>query len=321
MQLTWIDAIFFGVLVYFFIKGWARGFLYLSTSVVSFGFSLIISLRLTRPVGVLLSDYVNIPSVWSGIVAYFMIAFVSQTVLSYVFSSLLSKTAPSVKNSHINRFVGSVFSGFSGVLLFSIFLFFVLLVPVQGSVKQAIRDSTIAPVVIAFIDEYGGPLPKVLSDSAKQLTEFLTINPNSTERLPLKIGEIRVMEIDEVGEEQMLQLVNNERERIGLPPLTISFAIREVARQHSIAMLKEKYFSHRDAFGDDVGDRLTESGVKYFFAGENLAYAPDIHTAHTGLMDSPGHKQNLLDPDFRRVGVGIVDAGIWGKMVTQVFAD
>ena len=54
-------------------------------------------------------------------------------------------------------------------------------------------------------------------------------------------------------------------------------------------------------------------------AGENLAGAPTVERAHSGLMNSPGHRANILNPNFTHVGIGIVDGGPYGKMYTQTF--
>ena len=51
------------------------------------------------------------------------------------------------------------------------------------------------------------------------------------------------------------------------------------------------------------------------------ALAPTVVIAHEGLMNSPGHRANILNPRFRRVGIGVADGGMHGKMFTQNFAD
>jgi len=53
--------------------------------------------------------------------------------------------------------------------------------------------------------------------------------------------------------------------------------------------------------------------------GENLAGAIDVKTAHNALMDSPGHKANILYSEFTEIGIGIVDGGRWGKIYVQLF--
>jgi uncharacterized protein YkwD len=56
-------------------------------------------------------------------------------------------------------------------------------------------------------------------------------------------------------------------------------------------------------------------------AGENLAYAPSVAIAHEGLMNSPGHRENILRASFNKLGVGVIDAGVNGKMFCQEFTN
>jgi uncharacterized protein YkwD len=66
---------------------------------------------------------------------------------------------------------------------------------------------------------------------------------------------------------------------------------------------------------------MREDGVRFRTAGENLALAPTLDIAHNGLMNSPGHRANILRPQFGRLGIGILDGGRAGLMVTQKFRD
>ncbi len=68
-------------------------------------------------------------------------------------------------------------------------------------------------------------------------------------------------------------------------------------------------------------DRLDKQSIPYLIMGENLAYAPTESIAHTGLMNSPGHRANILSPEFGQVGLGVIDAGIYGKMFVQEFTN
>lgn len=61
--------------------------------------------------------------------------------------------------------------------------------------------------------------------------------------------------------------------------------------------------------------------LRFAAAGENLALGRTLPMAHKGLMDSPGHRANMLRPAFGRVGIGIADRGRYGLMVTQNFRD
>ena len=117
----------------------------------------------------------------------------------------------------------------------------------------------------------------------------------------------------------MLELVNQERIANGLAPLEADPELTEVARRHSAHMLARGYFSHYTPEGKVPFERIREGGVGFRTAGENLAFAPTVKIAHTGLMNSPGHRANILRAAFGRVGIGILDGGRRGLMVTQKF--
>ena len=113
-------------------------------------------------------------------------------------------------------------------------------------------------------------------------------------------------------------LVNEERLAAGLPALTWSSALTEVAVQYATEMATEGFFSHNSPRTGDVGDRLDSAGISFRLAGENLAWGPTVDRIHIGLMNSPTHRENILNGRFRNVGVGVV-RGPLGLMVVQVF--
>ena len=113
-------------------------------------------------------------------------------------------------------------------------------------------------------------------------------------------------------------LVNEERITAGLPTLTWSSALTEVATQYATEMATEGFFSHTSPRTGDVGDRLDSAGISFRIAGENLAWGPTVDRIHVGLMNSPTHRQNILNGRFRNVGIGVV-RGPLGLMVVQVF--
>jgi len=117
----------------------------------------------------------------------------------------------------------------------------------------------------------------------------------------------------------MLELINRERAANNLEPLEADPEMTEVARLHSADMFARSYFSHNTPEGKTPFERMRDQDVRYRTAGENLALAPTLQIAHTGLMNSPGHRANILQPRFGRVGIGILDGGRRGLMVTQNF--
>jgi uncharacterized protein YkwD len=86
-------------------------------------------------------------------------------------------------------------------------------------------------------------------------------------------------------------------------------------------MFKRGYFAHNSPEGENVADRAEKVGVDYQVIGENLAYAPTLALAHNGLMNSPGHRANILSSDYQKIGIGVQDGGVYGLMITQVFSN
>ena len=147
---------------------------------------------------------------------------------------------------------------------------------------------------------------------------YLTIKPGSTERIILRT-KVEELKINTNAENEMFKMVNTARSEAGVGQLTWDTGLVDVARAYAKDMWERNYFGHISPEGLDVGDRLTKAGIDYFIAGENLALAPTVSIAETGLMNSEGHRANILEPQFNRVGIGVVDNGIYGEMFVQVF--
>ncbi len=86
-------------------------------------------------------------------------------------------------------------------------------------------------------------------------------------------------------------------------------------------MFRNGYFSHDSPTTGSPFDRINAAGISYVVAGENLALAPTLSVAHEGLMDSPGHRANILEPSFGRAGIGAIRSPGRGTMYTQLFRD
>jgi uncharacterized protein YkwD len=144
-------------------------------------------------------------------------------------------------------------------------------------------------------------------------------SPNSKESQNLSIPKNARTSADEQSEQEMFELINKEREKAGLIKVSFDNELREVGRGHCTDMFGRSYFSHYTPEGKDPFQRMDEAGIDYISAGENLAYAPSVAIAHEGLMNSQGHRENILRSHFTKVGVGVIDAGIYGKMFCQEF--
>lgn len=112
-------------------------------------------------------------------------------------------------------------------------------------------------------------------------------------------------------ESAFVAAVNRERAAIGLGGLSVAGELTSVARSHSQVMANGSNLHHNPNLGGAV------SGWKK--VGENVGRGPSIDAIHAALMASPGHKRNILDPDWTQLGIGVVVDGGGQIWVTQVF--
>ncbi len=184
--------------------------------------------------------------------------------------------------------------------------------------SEEVRASRLAdPLVDLGLDALYGAVERYDVD----LADFAVITSRPSEdsiRLPFTVAQ--GLKPDPAAEAAMLELVNAERAAAGLDPVRLDPELTAVGRAHSEEMFRLGYFAHRSPVTGEPGDRLDAAGVRYLASGENLAYAPSVEVAHRGLMNSPGHRANILNPLFTRLGVGIVRSERRGLMVSQEFA-
>ncbi|WP_282033537.1 CAP domain-containing protein [Metabacillus indicus] len=123
---------------------------------------------------------------------------------------------------------------------------------------------------------------------------------------PAELTDEQWKAVEEGAEKQILDLTNVIRDRHGVPPVEWDQMTSEVAFGHSNDMLVNNYFSHESPTEGTLGDRLKEGGVTYQLAGENIAaqYIDGI-AAVEGWLNSKGHREALLNPEFTKLGVGV----------------
>ncbi len=121
-------------------------------------------------------------------------------------------------------------------------------------------------------------------------------------------------------EKQMVQFINQERQKAGLKPLEVDMRLVKVARAKAKDMIEQGYFSHTSPTYGSPFDMMRSFGVTdWRAAAENIAQNPSVTGAHESFMNSPGHRNNIMNPSFDKVGVGILDGGPYGKTFVQLF--
>lgn len=120
-------------------------------------------------------------------------------------------------------------------------------------------------------------------------------------------------------EQEMLRLVNQARSQANVPPLQADMELTKMARIKSQDMIDNSYFSHNSPKYGSPFDMMKAFGIRYVHAGENIAGNQAVQAAHNALMNSPGHRKNILSTDYTHIGIGIRAGGQYGNMFSQEF--
>ncbi|MFF3501801.1 CAP domain-containing protein [Streptomyces sp. NPDC003247] len=109
---------------------------------------------------------------------------------------------------------------------------------------------------------------------------------------------------------RVVALVNSERSKAGCSALTLNAKLTKAAQDHSADMALHSNMSHTGSDGSDPAERLTRAGYSWSSYGENVAYGySSPEEVMAGWMSSPGHKRNILNCDFKEIGVGLAQPG------------
>jgi len=120
-------------------------------------------------------------------------------------------------------------------------------------------------------------------------------------------------------ETKMVNLVNQARTGQGVKPLAVNQQLAALARKKSQDMVTNNYFSHNSPTYGSPFDMMKNAGITYTTAGENIAGAATTESAQQNLMNSAGHRANILNTSFTEIGVGIVAGSPYGNIFTQMF--
>lgn len=330
---NWIDLIIISIMLFYLWEGAFRGFLLGILDVGGFILSFIVSLKLYSWVGSILIESFSLPKGISHAAGFLLSGFVAEFIFSRLLSFSYTKLYPKLyskfgkkpilKKLYIaDRILGIIPSLGQGLIFTAFILTLFVALPIQGAIKKDIVSSKIGGILVSKTQGIERELNQVFGQAVNESLTFITVNPNpsSGESVDLKFTQ-KDVSIDEAAERAMLTMVNEEREKRGFKKLVVSSKLRELSRVYAKDMFARGYFSHYNPEGQSSFDRMEKANISFSAAGENLALAPNVELAHQGLMNSPGHKANILSPDFGKVGIGVIDGGIYGEMFVQEFTD
>ena len=318
MQFNPIDLLLVAIVLLGAWAGWARGFVFAALDLLTLVASLVAAFAGWRAVSDWVSHAMPALGVWVAPLSFVALFLLVHFVLGTVVLRLLLKVPRKLHGNAVNKVLGIAPGIVNGAVHAVVAAVLLLTLPLGARIGTWSHESALANRLSAPAEWVEAQLAPVFNPALARTLQVITVKPESHESIALNYRVTEAQPRSDL-EAQMIELVNAERRAAGVQPVRADPELRDVARAHSRDMFARGYFSHYTPEGKDLEDRLHRAKVGYLAAGENLALAPTLYTAHSGLMHSPGHRGNILRPQFGRLGVGILDGGAHGLMVTQEF--
>ncbi len=318
-----VDLIIIAILGYAAFLGSRRGGALVALELVSFILATTFAFVGYQALGAFLKAQTGISLALADVAAYLIIWVIAELLLAVILRYGIIRRYKGLFRLNLpSQIIGGILNAAKMLILVTLGLSLFASLPLTASTKQPVTNALIPHLLLQTSGSLQQTLAGTLGRDLGESLNFFTVTsePESEQRINLGFTTTNGV-VDEASEQQMLILVNRERTSRGLKALTLNLKARAVARDYSKRMLAEGFFSHIDPDGHSPFDRMRVGGVKFGSAGENLALAPTLQLAHQGLMNSPGHRANILSSNYSTVGIGIIDAGIYGLMITQDFTD
>ena len=327
LGLNWIDIFVLVILFFYVVEGFALGVLIASVDFLSFALSFLAGITFYGRIAVLLVRFLPISHGFANAIGFFAVAVLVEFITSLILKILIANVSlfklliPSVGPLKIvSKLLGIIPGLCSGLLLAAFILSLIIALPFSLFLRQSILNARIGNVLVANTQGFAKDWNNIFGGAVNDTLSFLTIEPQSNESVNLNF-KTKAITIDKNAESLMFKLVNNERRSRGIAALSFSDALTAVGTAHCEDMFARGYFSHNTPEGLTPFDRMAQANITFNFAGENLALAPSVDLSMKGLMQSPGHKENILSIDFHKIGIGVVNGGVFGEMFCQEFTD
>ena len=322
-----VDALVLIIVLFAIVRGWRNGSLREMFGLLGLAAGILLAPALVGPLAALIESLSTIELNVARLIA--LVSIIAIVELTIVVIGIRKTKGIEISGPRwLDRVGGIVLGIFRALTIASLVLYALLAMSASKAglpgFAQGVQDSSSGDVLAdtssPFTNFYDGILTR--SDDLRALTLWVRQQTDFRESVPgdrLRFtGASSGLKTDREAERKLFALMNEERERRGLEPLTWCEKCAEVARLHSKDMYEEGYFSHVDVDGFDPFDRMRRAKIAYEAAGENLAIAPSVAEAHRSLLASPDHRANMLRPSFDEVGIGIY-RGPYGLMCTEVF--
>lgn len=337
---NWLDIIVLLVILFYIYEGFEVGFLTAFTDFLSFVFSFVVGLKAYAAIGAFMTQNFGFPLVFAHAGGFFLAAVITEIIINFFLRRIITRyyeefvlrTEATIQKSHrphavaasvisLNKFLGIIPGMLSALVIFSFLFTVIIALPFSPTLKNVVLTSTFGGAILSHTQSFEGVVKQIFGQALSESLNFLTVKPEGDEYIALNFTTTSVI-VNEEAESEMLEILNKERQKIGLRPLMADSALRSVARNHSKDMFARGYFSHYTPEGLSPFDRMAKANVIFYTtAGENLALAPTSVLAMQGFMRSKGHRENILSKEYTKVGIGAIDGGIYGIMFSQEFSN
>ena len=186
--------------------------------------------------------------------------------------------------------------------------------------KTVLKQYAPAENPVTQVQKPAAPVEKPATPAPAPATPAPT--PVEKPAAPIEKNDTTVSSSNLTYEQKVVELVNVERQKAGLPTLKMDSAISNVARAKSKDMAVNNYFAHQSPTYGSAGDMLRQFGISWSAWGENIASGqrtPEIVV--NAWMNSPGHRANILSNNFSKIGVGYVTNSNGTPYWTQIFTN
>lgn len=307
------DIILITLIVFFAWLGFAIGFIRLSTVYIKWCGSMAASFFGAPLVSKNLQSVVQMQELWLYIMSFIALFLCTFLLLAVACSWWMFHLQKQTHQHWLNKSSGVLIGAFTGVVL-TAFSYHIIIASYWNEGKDSLKISMLASTYHEYIGDKATLFVnnKLANAEGLQVAGAVTsVEPESFQTTSFSPDAIKAIEL--------LQLVNEERKLVGLHSLQIDDELSTAAAFHGADMFVRGYFAHNTPEGKDPFQRLDSLHIIYKVAGENLAYSFSVIRAHAALMRSPGHRANILNPRFSKIGISVLDGGNKGLMVVQEF--
>jgi uncharacterized protein YkwD len=307
------DGIILSVIVIAALLGYKIGAVRFSTVYIKWCGSIAASVFGAPLVSSSLQSVVQVQELWLFIISFIALFLISFTLLAVACSWWMFHTQKKTHQHWLNKSSGVLIGAFTGVILTAVSYHFI-----TASYWKEGKDELKASLLASMYIEYIGNHAETFVNNKLASAEGLQVAgvASSVERESFQTTSFSP---DAMKALELLHLVNEERKLVGLQALQLDDELSTAAAFHGADMFVRGYFSHNTPEGKDPFQRLDSLKIAYKYAGENLAYSFSVVRAHIALMQSPGHRANILNPKFSKIGISVLDGGSKGLMVVQEF--